>query len=374
MAVRVLAVELRRLELELVRSMSTSGGTHARRPVVLVRVETDLGAGWGECEALAAPTYTEEYADGTEQILAQWLVPMLLGGGRELEDSADAMRALEAVKGHRMAKAALEMALLDAELRDAGESLAKRLGATRREVAAGATVGTGSPETVVAAIAEAVAAGFARVKCKIAPGADVDPLRAVRAAFPDLELSVDANGAYRADLTADRIALDALDDLDLVAIEQPFEADDLVGHAELTARLRTPVLLDESVKSLGDLEAVLALHACDGVSVKPARLGGVLAARRVHDRCLAAGVHLSAGGMLETGLGRAVSLAVAALPGFDLPGDLGPSDRYFAPDLTVAHVLRDGMLLVPETPGIGAEPVAAVLEEATVRSTTYRAG
>jgi O-succinylbenzoate synthase len=369
----VLAVELRRLDLELVRSLSTSGGTHARRPVLIVRAETDVGTGWGECEALEAPTYTEEYADGAEQVLVEFLVPLLLGAGRSFGGAADALRALAPVRGNRMAKAALEMALLDAELRAVGESLARRLGATRRSVVAGATVGTGAPGTVVADVAEAVAAGFTSVKCKIAPGLDIAPLRAVRASFPDLGLSVDANGAYRFDVEEDRSALEALDALDLAAIEQPLAPEDLAGHAQLTARLRAPVLLDESIDSPASLEAALAMRACDGISVKAARLGGALTALTVHDRCVAAGVRLAAGGMLETGLGRAVSLAVAALPGFDLPGDLGPSERYFSPDVTAAHLIDDGALAVPDGPGIGVEPITAVLEAATVRTRTLRA-
>lgn len=370
---QLLAVELRRLELELVRPMATSGGRHERRPVVLVRVETDVGEGWGECAALAAPTYTEEYADGAERVLAEVLVPILLRAGRGLAGAADALRELAVVRGHRMAKAALEMALLDVELRAAGRSLASWLGATRQSIVAGATVGTGAPDAVVAEVGAAVVAGFTRVKCKVAPGSDVEQLRAVRASFPGLVVAVDANGAYRLEVAEHRAALGELDGLGLAAIEQPLAPDDLVGHRELTAALATPVVLDESVTGVGALEAALALRACDGVSVKAARLGGVLVALQVHDRCRAAGVRLAAGGMLETGLGRAVALAIAALPGFDLPGDVGPTDRYFSPDITAPHVLVDGAIAVPSGAGIGVAPVDEVVEAATVRVATIRA-
>ncbi len=340
---------------------------------MLVRLETDAGPGWGECAALAAPSYTEEHADGAEQVLAQHLLPLLLEQGAPDEGVESALDRLEVVRGHRMAKAAVEMALLDADLRASGRSLGARLGATSARVPAGATVGIGRPAAVLAEVAAAVGAGIRHVKCKIAPGADLALVEPVRETYPDLDLSVDANGAYRLGRREDLESLRALDRLGLTALEQPLAPDDLVGHGELSRLIETPVLLDESVPSLGALEAAIALGACDGVSLKPARLGGVLAARSAERRCAAARLHCSPGGMFETGLARAASLAVAALPGVDLPGDLGPSDRYFSPDLTEPIRLVDGELAVPTSPGIGAEPLEDVLEAATVRSRTIRA-
>ncbi len=366
------AVELRRLELELVRPIATSRGAHASRPVVLVRVETDVGEGWGECEALAEPRYVAEHADGAERMLAEHLVPRLFAARRTFAGAADACSVLDEVRGQQMAKAALEMALLDAELRASGESLARRIGASRASVRAGATVGDGPVAAVLDEAARAVEAGIVRLKCKVGAGHGIDHVAAVRAAYPEVALCVDANGSFSLGRAGDRDALRALDGLGLAAIEQPLAPDDLVGHARLVAELATPVVLDESICSPGELGSAIALRACDGVSLKAARLGGVLAAVAARDRCVRAGIGLLAGGMLETGLGRAASLAVAALDGVDLPGDLGPSERYFSPDLTAPHVVRGGHIAVPDAPGLGAEPLADVLASRTVRRATYR--
>lgn len=368
----LLAVELVRVELELVRPVATSRGVHTLRPLVLVRVETDSGEGWGECEALAAPGYVAEDADGAARVLEEHLVPLVLSAGRELEGAADAMSLLGRVRGHEMAKAALEMALLDAELRASGESLARRIGATSARVAAGATVGEGPVDEVLAEARDARRAGIARLKCKVVAGRGVAHVAAVRSELPELALSVDANGSYRLARDEDLAALRELDRLGLVAIEQPLAPDDLVGHARLAAACDTPIVLDESVTSLGELESAIALRSCDGVSLKAARLGGVLAAVAVRDRCVEAGLSLLAGGMLESGLGRAASLAVAALDGLDLPGDLGPSDRYFSPDLTAPHVAVDGWIAVPDVPGIGAAPLAEALASRAVRRVALR--
>ena len=367
---RVAAVELSRLELTLDVPMLTSAGTHARRPLLLVRVETDEGVGYGECSALLEPHYTEEYADGAELVLAEHLLPRLAERA-SFEDAAAAMAHLAVVRGHRMAKAAIEMALLDAELRAGGISLAEHLGASTATVLAGANLGIGEPEVVLDAVAAVAALGYRRVKCKIAPGHDVEIVVAVRDAFPDLVVSVDANGAYDLGNAEHLTALEQLDGLGLAAIEQPLGPDDLLGHARLAALLETPIVLDESIPSAAVLEVALELGACDGVSVKTARLGGIEIARRVHDRCVEVGVHLSIGGMLESGVGRAAALAVAAMPGFDLPGDLGASDRYFATDLTRPHELDEGRLAVPSGPGLGVVPDEDVVGTLRVRSRTF---
>jgi o-succinylbenzoate synthase len=351
---RVESLEMWRIDLELRHQLATSGGTHARRPVILVRIETDLGEGTGECEALEAPTYTEEYTDGAWALIANELAPRLIALDH-VDDAAGAMRALSVVRGHPMAKAALEMALIDAELRATGEGLAAHLGATAPSVPAGANVGIGTAEEVLRSTGAAVEAGYRRVKVKIAPGHELAPLAAVREAYPDLVLSADANGAYDPGDPAHRELLHGLDELGLAALEQPFAPERLVELAALCDELATPVVLDESITSPASLEIALALGTLDAVSVKPARLGGIAAAVAVHDRCVARGVALSIGGMLESGLGRAAALCVAALPGFTMPGDLGASDRYFVPDLTAPHLLVDGALEVPRGSGIGRE-------------------
>jgi o-succinylbenzoate synthase len=365
---RISTVELLRLELDLRYLLRTSGGEHAHRPLLLIRVRTAEGAsGIGECSALAEPTYTEEYADGAEAVLRDHLVPRLLAH-RGPTSAAEGLRRLDDVRGHAMAKAGLEMALLDAELTDTGESLASHLGAARSSIPAGANVSLGTPESVVSQVKGVVEEGYRRVKIKIAPGADFAVVRAVRAAFPDLALSVDANGAYDLDEKDHRASLLALDEFGLTCLEQPLSPGDLVSSAELCAMLETPVILDESIVRRSDFETAVALSALNGVSIKPARLGGLVAAKAMHDRAVELGLSCSIGGMLESGIGRAAAIALGALEGFDLPGDLGASDRYFVPDLTAPHVLVDGELIVPEGAGLGVQ-----LDEDEIARTTVRA-
>ena len=368
----MLAVELTRLELELLSPFVTSSGELLRRPLILVRVITDGAEGVGECSALAEPTYTAEYADAAEEVLANHLLPRLMAS-RRLASVEEAMGRLADVRGHAMAKAAVEMALLDAQGRTEGRSLASRLGAEHRLVPAGATVGLAEhPGAMLAAVRQAVEAGYGRVKCKIAPGRDLAPLAAVRTEYPALMLLADANGSYRLDSDDDLRALLALDGLGLVALEQPLAAGDLTGHATLRRRIETPLLLDESVSDLYALDAAVALEACDAVSVKPARLGGVLAAVDAVRRCERAGLSVAIGGMLESGVGRAASLAVAALGGQNFQCELGASDRYFSEDLTEPYLLHGGCLLVPDGPGLGVRLREEVLTAATVRVRSWR--
>jgi O-succinylbenzoate synthase len=365
---RVRAIELLRLELDLRFPLRTSVGEHAHRPLLLLRVHTFDGAsGIGECSALAEPTYTEEYADGAEAVLRDHLIPRLLADGGATS-AGEGVRRLDGVRGHAMAKAGLEMALLDAELSERGESLADYLGAKRPSIPAGANVSLGSPSSVSAEVKSVVEAGYRRVKIKIAPGADVAVVRAVRDAFPDLALSLDANGAYDLNREDHRVALLDLDAFGLVCLEQPLAPGDLVASAELCAMLETPVILDESIVRQSDFETAAALSALDGVSIKPARLGGVIAAKAMHDRAHALGLSCSIGGMLESGIGRAAAIALGALAGFDLPGDLGASDRYFVPDLTAPHTLVDGELIVPDGAGLGV-----LLDEEEIARATIRA-
>ncbi|HET7486386.1 MAG TPA: o-succinylbenzoate synthase [Acidimicrobiales bacterium] len=351
---RLAAVELRRLRLPL-----RAGGW---REVVLVRVETPDGDGWGECAALGEPSYTAEYAAGAQAVLQEWLAPAVLAAG-DL-DAAGVGPALAGVRGHRMAKAALEMAVLDAELRAAGVPLAARLGATRTEVEAGVVLErAASVGALLDAVAAAVDEGWRRVKLKIGPGWDVEPVRTVRERWPDLTLQVDANGAYG---PGDLAVLEALDAFALAMVEQPLAASDLLASATVARRLRTPVCLDEAVTSAAAAEAALALGACSVVNVKPGRVGGYLEAVRVHDTCRAAGVPVWCGGMWETGLARSANLALAALPGFTLPGDLSPPSRYLAADIAAPLRASGGRLAVPTTAGAGAAVDLDSVERATV--------
>lgn len=362
MAVTLAGIELRRVSLPLVTPFRTAHSEDRERDILVVRVATDEGQGWGECAAPANPLYTSEYIDGAQHVLRGHLVPRLLAH-RTLQ-AEDLAGVLGAVQGHRMAKAALEMAVLDAQLRAIGQSLSAYLGATRATVEAGVAVGImrSLPE-LMAAVTGYVDQGYRRVKLKIGPGWDVEPVRAVRKEFgKDLMLLVDANRSYE---PRDTDHLSALDEFDLTLIEQPFATDALLAHAELARHLRTPICLDESITSAEVAADAIALGATEVVNVKAPRVGGLLEARRVHDVCRKAGIPVWCGGMLDTGIGRAANLALAALPNFTIPGDLSASDRYFATDLTEPFELRDGCLGVPTAPGLGVTVQLDVLERHT---------
>jgi o-succinylbenzoate synthase len=366
-------IEIRRLEMSLVAPVTTAAERHLGRPILLVRLVSDLGIGDGECEALESTRYSGESVRTVEAALTKEIIPNLLAAGAEYPSVEEAIAVARSSSNARMAVAAVEMALLDAALRAEEKTLSSYLGASRVAIPAGATVGIGPVRNVVASVEEAFAAGIRRVKLKIAPDVDVVAVRVVRDAFSDVELVVDANGSYSFADPGHRSALRALDELGLAAIEQPLAAGDLDGHAQLVKELGTPILLDESVASLADLDRALDAGACSGVCVKPARLGGVLASRVARDRCLVAGVHCAIGGLFEAGLGRAASIAVGALDGFDLGGDLGPSSRYYEQDLTVPHALTRGMLRVPVRPGIGVDLLDDVVTSLTAQSQMFAA-
>jgi O-succinylbenzoate synthase len=360
--VKLAGVELRRVSLPLVTPFRTSFGVEQDRDVLLVRVVTDGAEGWGECVAAAEPRYSSEYADGAADVLRRFLVPAAAGVG-ELHPEAVG-QAMAFVKGHRMAKAALELAVLDAWLRSREEPLAGWLGATRDRVPSGVSVGImDSVPELLDAVAGYLDQGYLRIKLKIEPGWDLAPVASVRERFGDgLLLQVDANAAYT---LADADHLAGLDRFGLLLVEQPLADDDLVGHAELARRLATPVCLDESITSAKAAVDAVRIGACRIVNVKAGRVGGYPEARRLHDACAELGVPLWCGGMLETGIGRAANVALAALPGFSLPGDISASDRYYRQDLTDPFVLEDGHLAVPRGPGIGVAPLPEVLEELT---------
>ncbi|MEI5676300.1 MULTISPECIES: o-succinylbenzoate synthase [unclassified Nocardioides] len=355
-------VELRRISMPLVAPFRTSFGTQTTRHLLLLRVVTDVGEGWGECVAMVDPLYSSEYVDAAVDVLQRFLVPAL-GAAGDLDAPAVA-RVLAPFKGHRMAKAALEMGVLDAELRAGGRSFARELGAAHDRVPCGVSVGImDSVPALLDAVGGYLDEGYLRIKLKIEPGWDVEPVRAVRERYgDDVLLQVDANTAYT---LADARHLARLDPFDLLLIEQPLEEDDVLGHADLARLIRTPVCLDESITSAQSAAAALRLGACSVVNIKPGRVGGYLEARRIHDLCAAHGVPVWCGGMLETGLGRAANVALAALPGFTMPGDTSGSGRYYRTDVTEPFVLADGHLAVPQGPGLGVEPLPEALAEVT---------
>jgi O-succinylbenzoate synthase len=272
-----------------------------------------------------------------------------------------------------MAKAAVEMAVLDAELRGAGVSFASYLGATATSVPAGVSVGiTASLAELLEVVGRHLEEGYARIKLKIEPGWDVEPVRAVRRCFgDDVALQVDANSSY---MLGDAAHLAELDAFGLLLVEQPLAEDDLAGHAALAKLLRSPLCLDESITSATVALDAIERGACSVVNIKAGRVGGYLEAKRIHDVCVAAGVPAWCGGMLETGLGRAANLALAALPGFTLPGDISASDRYWSRDLTEPIVLERGRIRVPDRPGLGVDVDPVALERCTTFVEKIRLG
>src|SRR5437867_2495190 len=342
---RLEAVELRRIKLPLVAPFETSFGVQTERDVLLVKAITDAGEGWGECVAGEEPTYSSEYVDGAQHVLIHHLLPRLWG--REVA-AADVAVLLHPVHGHNMAKAAIEMALLDAELRAAGRSFGEFFGAVREAVDCGVSVGIQpSVAELVRVVGGYLDQGYRRIKLKIKPGWDVEPVRAVREKFGDVPLQV----------------------------EQPMREELVFAHAEMAKVVRTPICLDESIHTYQSAADAIAIGACRIINVKPGRVGGYLEARRIHDLCRAKGVPVWMGGMLETGIGRAGNVAMAAMPDFTLPGDTSASDRYYHRDVTEPFVLRDGRLRVPTGPGLGVTVDEEFLDTITTWTGTLgRAG
>jgi O-succinylbenzoate synthase len=360
--VKLTGFELRRVAMPLVAPFRTSFGVETERDVLLVRAATPEGDGWGECVATSEPSYSYEYVDAAADVIRRFLAPRIFTA--DDVHPQQVAHLIAPVKGHRMAKAAVETAVLDAWLRARGESFSAYLGGVRDRVPTGVSVGImNSIDELLDTVTAYLEQGYLRIKLKIEPGWDVEPVRAVRERFGDgLLLQVDANTAYS---LADVRTLRRLDEFDLLLIEQPFAEDDLREHAELARQIRTPVCLDESITSAKVAADAIAFRAAQIVNIKPGRVGGYLEARRIHDLCQANGVAVWCGGMLETGIGRAANVALAALPGFTLPGDISASGRYYERDITAPFVLETGHVAVPTGPGLGVDPLSNVLADVT---------
>jgi O-succinylbenzoate synthase len=362
-------VELRVLHIPLVAPFTTSFGTETVREVIVVRALTADGDGWGEIVTQAAPLYSSEYTQGAWDVAVRHLIPALLDARTVAPEQV--AEILDPFIGHRMAKAGLELAILDAALRAEGSPLGAYLGAVRDRVPSGVSVGIQrDPATLVDVVRRYLDEGYVRIKIKIAPGRDVAETAAVRDAFGAIPLQVDANSAYT---LADVDTLAELDRFDLLLIEQPLAEDDIVDHATLARHLKTPICLDESIVSAKAAADALALGAASVVNIKAGRVGGYLEAVRLHDLCRDAGVPVWCGGMLETGIGRAANAALAALPGFTLPGDVSASHRFYARDIvTEPAVLEDGHIAVPTGPGLGVEIDPVALDDFTVERIELR--
>lgn len=368
-------VELRRIAMPLVSPFRTSFGSQSARDILLVRVELtaedgSVTEGWGECVALSEPSYSPEYVEGAQHVIEHHLLPRLRSAGRL--NAASVGPTLAKLHGHPMAKAAIEMAVLDAQLRSTETSFASYLGATRTTIPSGVSIGIhNSIDDLLGAVQGYVDEGYVRIKLKIEPGSDIEHVAAVRELIgPDTPLQVDANTAYR---RADGQHLRELDPFNMLLIEQPLPEADIIGHAMLAAEVDTPICLDESLVSASGTADAIELGACEIANIKPGRVGGYLEAVRIHDLCVTKDIPVWCGGMLETGIGRAANAVLAALPGFTLPGDISASTRFYARDIVSDPItITDGYVKVPTSPGLGFELDKAFLDQVTIRSTTLR--
>lgn len=364
-------LELRRIGLELVTPFRTSFGTQTRRDILLLRVATEASDGWGECVAMSEPAYSAEFVDGAALVIAEHFWPRLTEGGPV--GAAEVSERLAPFAGHPMAKAALEAAVLDAELRSGGTNLHEYFGGERDLIPSGVSVGIfDTIDELLAQVQGYVDDGYARIKLKIEPGWDVEPVRLVRELIgPDMGLQVDANTAYG---RTDAEHLRRLDEFDLLLIEQPLPEEDILGHAQLAAAIDTPVCLDESIVSSQTAVDAIELGAAEIINVKPGRVGGYLEARRIHDLCVDQGVAVWCGGMVETGIGRAANAALAALPGFTLPGDISAASRFYRRDIVTDPItVENGHVRVPSQPGMGFELDHDFIEGITTSTTTLDA-
>ena len=361
--------EIRRVKMPLVAPFTTSFGTQTAREVLIFRAATPEADGWSECVTLLDPVYSPEYVEGALDVMKRFFIPALFAfqESRGGITAAHVGEVLKKFHGHPMAKSTLETAILDAELRIAGISLASYLGSTKTKVPSGVSVGImNSVPELLDAVDMYVAQGYLRIKLKIQPGWDLAPVAAVRERFgDDLLLQTDANTAYT---VGDAAHLAKMDAFNLLLHEQPLPEDDILGHAELAKLIKTPICLDESIVSAKSAADAIRLGACSIINIKPGRVGGYLESRRIHDVAAAHRVPVWAGGMLETGIGRAANIALAGMSNFTLPGDTSASDRYYLQDITAPFVLDNGYIDIPTGPGIGVDPDLEAL--AAVTSTT----
>ncbi|MBC8332207.1 MAG: o-succinylbenzoate synthase [Anaerolineae bacterium] len=339
------------VRMPLQSPFATSFGSIDTRDCILIEIKAEGLTGWGECAADYDPGYSYETSGTSWLILKEFILPPLLG--QDVSDAADFQRRVAHVKGHQMAKAGVEMALWDLWARAQGKSLRQLLGGEHPRVDVGVSVGIQpSSSALVATVEGYLAQGYRRVKIKIKPGRDIADTQAVRRAFPDLRLQVDANSAYTLE-TAD--ALLPLDDLNLLLIEQPLAEDDIWDHSRLQPKFRTPLCLDESITKPSHARQALEMEACRVVNIKPGRVGGLSQGVLIHNLCAEQDIPVWCGGMLETGVGRASNLAIASLPNFKLPGDISATERYYSEDITneIFTLNSDSTITVPETPGLG---------------------
>jgi O-succinylbenzoate synthase len=362
-------VELREIHLPLIHYFETSFGRTTVRKIILLTVRSEDCVGYGECTASEDPLYNSETTETAWHILSDFVIPLLID--RELESAAQAAEILKPIRGNRMARAALETPLWDLEARRANVPLSTHLGGVREEIPCGVSIGIQSSIPVLLdKIRTELSAGYRRIKVKIKPGWEAEPLQAIRSEFGGIQLMADANSAFTLE---DLPLLQSLDRFGLMMVEQPLAHDDLVDHAALQKRIQTPVCLDESIRSAEDARKAVELGSCRIINVKLGRVGGFSETLKINDYCARHRVPIWCGGMLESGIGRAHNIALSTLSGFTLPGDVSASERYYAEDTIIppVSVTPQGTIKVPRRPGIGFEPDWERIRRATVRTREF---
>jgi O-succinylbenzoate synthase len=360
-------LELVEIALPLRAPFETSFGTTSQRRILIVRVVDSSGAvGYGECTAPEAPFFNHETIDTAWMIIKGFVAPMLAKA--KVCCAKDVSSALAPIRGNRMAIGGVEAAIWDLEAKRAGKPLWRHLGGTRSEINCGVSIGLQeSTDVLLEKVTREVDAGYQRIKLKIKPGQDLELVKAVREKYPDILLSVDANSAYRLERDVD--LLKQLDDFDLLMIEQPLAAGDMVDHAKLQRQIKTAICLDESITCLADARHAIELDACRIINIKLGRVGGHAEARAIQDYAMQHDIPVWCGGMLESGVGRAHNIAMSTLPGFTLPGDVSASARYWHEDIIDPPVIVSdkGVISVPEMPGIGYEANEQRMQSHTTR-------
>jgi O-succinylbenzoate synthase len=363
---RLHTLTLREIHMQLIAPFETSMDRVTHRRIILVEANVDGAAGWGECTAGESPFYSPEDTETAWHVINDFLWPMLKG--KEFASAADVWSLLEQVRGHNMAKAAIETAIWDAEAKIKNIPLHQLIGGRRTEIPCGVSIGIKeSLDELVATVKKELSAGYQRIKLKIKPGKDLIPVQRIRQEFPRIKLSVDANSAYRKD---DWPLLKQLDGFYLMMIEQPLSWDDIYGHVEVQKNLQTPICLDECIHTYEQAEAAIALGACKIINIKLGRVGGFTQAKKIHDLCQRNNIPVWCGGMLEAGVGRAHNIAMSTLPNFSLPGDVSASKRYWHQDIITPEVTvsSQGTIQVPPTPGIGYVPNLDAISPITIRT------
>jgi O-succinylbenzoate synthase len=365
---KITKVTLRHVSMPLRSPFETSFGRSKARDCLILEAQAGDLTGYGECVADRDPGYSEETVQTTWHILSDFILPAVLD--KDLGSAQELQQRMDFVRGNRMAKAGVEMALWDLIGKSQGRSLRELLGGQRQKVDVGVSVGLqDSPATLVRVVEDYLKQGYRRIKIKIKPGRDVGDARAVRQAFPELRLQVDANSAY---LLENASALLPLDELNLLLIEQPLSEDDLWDHSQLQKQFKTAICLDESILSARHARQALEMGACRIINIKAGRVGGLNEGRSIHDLCHKLGVPVWCGGMLETGVGRASNLALASLPGFSLPGDISATERYYFEDITeqTFTLNSDSTIDVPAGPGLGVTINQVALDRVTLAKKT----